>query len=113
MFPIVLHHPVLPTRYRTLQREDVARIERLHVEVVKEGRLTHELPEIEQMRAARQADLAQLDPGVKRLMNPHIYHVSLSERLWSLKQELIAAAKTKAPDAGRIGEERSETHTGG
>ena len=97
MFPIVLHHPVLPTRYRTLQREDVARIERLHVEVVKEGRLTHELPEIEQMRAARQADLAQLDPGVKRLMNPHIYHVSLSERLWSLKQELISAARAGTP----------------
>jgi nicotinate phosphoribosyltransferase len=30
-----------------------------------------------------------LDPGVKRLINPHIYHVSLTRRLWDLKQELI------------------------
>jgi hypothetical protein len=24
-------------------------------------------------------------------MNPHIYHVSLTERLWELKQEQLAA----------------------
>jgi hypothetical protein len=26
-------------------------------------------------------------------MNPHIYHVSLTEQLWNLKQELIQSAK--------------------
>jgi nicotinate phosphoribosyltransferase len=26
---------------------------------------------------------------VRRLINPHIYHVSLSEKLWHLKQELV------------------------
>jgi hypothetical protein len=25
-------------------------------------------------------------------VNPHIYHVSLSEKLWNLKQQLIADA---------------------
>jgi hypothetical protein len=30
-------------------------------------------------------------------MNPHIYHVSLSENLWNLKQKLIAEARTPAP----------------
>jgi nicotinate phosphoribosyltransferase len=34
----------------------------------------------------------RLDAGVRRLVNPHIYHVSLTERLWQLKQELIASA---------------------
>mgnify|MGYP000889423972 CR=1 FL=1 len=33
--------------------------------------------------------LARLDPGVKRLINPHIYHVSLSDALWRVKQDLI------------------------
>lgn len=114
LFPIVLHHPVQPTRYRTLEREDVARVERLHVEVLKEGRLVYDRPEIEAMRATREADLGHLDPGVKRLMNPHIYHVSLSERLWSLKQALIAAARTSGP-AGtqRAREERSKPDLGG
>jgi nicotinate phosphoribosyltransferase len=35
----------------------------------------------------------RLDPGVKRLVNPHIYHVSLTERLWNLKQTLIESVR--------------------
>jgi nicotinate phosphoribosyltransferase len=34
-----------------------------------------------------------LDPGIRRLVNPHIYHVSLSQELWELKQNLIAEAR--------------------
>lgn len=96
LFPIVLHHPVQPTRYRTLQRQDVSRVEPLHVEVLRMGERVYTSPSIDTMRACREADLAQLDPGVKRLMNPHIYHVSLSQRLWALKQSLIKAARPEA-----------------
>jgi len=28
-------------------------------------------------------------------MNPHIYHVSLTQRLWNLKQKLIQKEKSK------------------
>ncbi len=97
MYPIVLHHPVEHTRYRTLERQDVSRVEQLHVDILREGQLVYELPTIDAMRACREADLARLDPGVKRLMNPHIYHVSLSQRLWALKQELIGAARANPP----------------
>jgi nicotinate phosphoribosyltransferase len=45
------------------------------------------------MRAQRARDVELLDPGIRRLVNPHIYHVSLSEKLWDLKQELIAEAR--------------------
>jgi nicotinate phosphoribosyltransferase len=41
------------------------------------------------MRERRHADVERLDLGVRRIMNPHIYHVSLSQRLWDLKQELL------------------------
>jgi nicotinate phosphoribosyltransferase len=41
------------------------------------------------MRDNRIKDLERLDPGVRRIMNPHIYHVSLTEKLWDLKQDLI------------------------
>jgi nicotinate phosphoribosyltransferase len=64
--------------------------------VLTEGQRVYPPPSIEDMRACREADLAQLDPGVKRLMNPHIYHVSLSQRLWGLKQSLIGAARPGA-----------------
>ena len=44
--------------------------------------------------------MERLDPGVKRLMNPHIYHVSLSEKMWQRKQKLIAAMKAGLPRTG-------------
>jgi nicotinate phosphoribosyltransferase len=44
------------------------------------------------MRQLRIRDLERLDVGVRRLINPHIYHVSLSQRLWDLKQDLVAQA---------------------
>jgi nicotinate phosphoribosyltransferase len=48
------------------------------------------------MRANRRADMDRLDAGVRRLLNPHIYHVSLTQRLWDLKQRLIESAANSA-----------------
>lgn len=88
---IALHHPSDHTKSRTLQRGEIQQIEPLLAEILREGRLVYELPSIEEMRARREADIGRLDPGVKRLINPHIYHVSLTETLWKLKQSLIAS----------------------
>lgn len=87
--PLWLRHPTDHAKYRKLAQTEVSEIEPLLVEVLREGALVSPLPTIEQMRAARQADVERLDPGVRRLMNPHIYHVSLTQRLWELKQQLI------------------------
>lgn len=89
---LVLHHPTQPSKYRELDGEMVTEVESLLVEILNEGHLVAELPPIEELRARREADVDKLDPGVRRLMNPHIYHVSLSEKLWRMKQELIATA---------------------
>jgi nicotinate phosphoribosyltransferase len=98
MEQVVLRHPADHTRQRILQREEIAEVEPLLIDVLLEGRLVTELPTIEVMRRRREADASRLDPGVRRLINPHVYHVSLTERLWSLKQELIASAmKSSAP----------------
>ncbi|MGQ9555487.1 MAG: nicotinate phosphoribosyltransferase [Anaerolineae bacterium] len=92
MEQVVLRHPAEPTKSRILKRADIAHIEPLLVDIMKAGRLITDLPSIEAMRARRQADVELLDAGVRRLINPHIYHVSLTERLWQLKQALIGAA---------------------
>ncbi|MEA2011411.1 MAG: hypothetical protein U9N78_11960, partial [Actinomycetota bacterium] len=34
-------------------------------------------------------DLHRLDPGVRRLVNPHVYHVSLTEQVKQLQGDLI------------------------
>ncbi len=87
-----LHHPTEHAVRRTLARSEIKEIEPLLVDVLREGELVYDLPTIDEMREQRKADIARLDPGVKRLINPHVYHVSLTQRLWDLKQELIAAA---------------------
>jgi nicotinate phosphoribosyltransferase len=86
---LVLRHPGDGARFRTLDRAAISAIEPLHVEVLREGAPVYTPPTLEEMRARRRADVERLDAGVRRIVNPHIYHVSLSERLWDLKQELL------------------------
>jgi nicotinate phosphoribosyltransferase len=92
---IILRHPSDHTKYRVLDRSQFTEVEPLLVEVLNEGKLAYDLPSIEDMRKLRRSDIERLDAGVKRIMNPHIYHVSLTERLWNLKQELIGSIKKK------------------
>jgi len=93
MESILLRHPSDHTKCRVLTREDISAIEPLLEDVLVEGRLVREHPSIEDMRRRRQEDVERLDPGVRRIMYPHIYHVSLTQTLWDLKQQLIAAAR--------------------
>jgi nicotinate phosphoribosyltransferase len=95
---LILHHPYEPSKYRELLRESISEIEPLLVDVLRDGQLVMELPSIEELRARRDKDISRLDPGVRRLMNPHIYHVSLSVGLWKRKQELITAALGAIPN---------------
>jgi nicotinate phosphoribosyltransferase len=90
--PLVLRHPTDRTKSRTLEPNAVSKVSPLLVEILREGELVYSLPSIEEMRERREADLDALDPGVRRLINPHTYHVSLTEKLWNLKQELIRSA---------------------
>ncbi len=90
---IVLRHPTDHSKHRILPQQDLVEIEPLLAEILREGKLVYDLPAIAAMREIRKADVERLDAGVKRLMNPHIYHVSLSQKLWDLKQELIQSVQ--------------------
>ena len=89
---LTLHHPSDARLRRTVKRSAVE-IEPLLETVFTDGKRTSDAPPLETLRERCQADLARLDAGVKRLLNPHIYHVSLTEELWDLKQDLVRAAK--------------------
>ncbi len=91
---IMLRHPSDYSKLRVVRREDVE-LETLHVDILKDGRLVYDWPDLAQMRETRQSDVARLDAGVRRLIHPHIYHVSLTEALWDLKQELVMRARAR------------------
>ena len=91
--PLILHHHTEHQTVRRLAAASVSSFEQLLETVFEGGERQVDTPTIEQMRSRRNDDLSRLDPGVRRLVNPHVYHVSLSERLWALKQGLIVAAR--------------------
>jgi nicotinate phosphoribosyltransferase len=88
--PLQVHHPSEPGVSRTLERlsdvEPLLEQVDLHDDIDE-----HEV--IEAARTRRRADLDRLDEGVRRLVNPHVYHVSLTTQLWRLKEELVARAR--------------------
>jgi len=94
-FPLELCHPTMATKRRLLAKNEIDHVEKMLVPVILDGNRVHETPSIPEMQALCQSDLEYLDPGVMRIMNPHIYHVSLSKKLWDLKQSLIKKARDK------------------
>lgn len=90
-----LHHPSMARKRRTIHRSELTKVEPLLNEVLRDGKRVAESPTLEHMRQLRDRDLERLDRGVKRFVNPHVYHVSLTQRLWNLKQELIASARVR------------------
>jgi nicotinate phosphoribosyltransferase len=93
METLELQHPTDSESRRTIPSDRLSEIEPLLVDIMTDGRLVYESPSIQQMRETRDRDLDRLDPGIKRIVNPHYYHVSLSARLWNLKRELVRKAR--------------------
>jgi len=91
--PLILRHPTMKGKFRTLNENEIDHVEKLLAPIIKDGEIVSERPTFEQMRKTRDEDIEALDPGVRRLMNPHLYHVSLSQELWELKQTLIKQAQ--------------------
>lgn len=86
---LTLHHPADPHKTRNLAENEIQDVEMLLCDIVRDGELVYDLPDLNAIRTAREHDLGRLDSGVKRLLNPHEYHVSISQRLWEIKEKLI------------------------
>ncbi len=84
-----LHHPVDAHRRRTLAGDQISRAEKLLLPFRRNGKRVEETSTMEEMRKRRDADLDTLDAGVRRLVNPHTYHVSLTHAMWQTKTRLV------------------------
>jgi nicotinate phosphoribosyltransferase len=83
---LVTHHPTRTEVHYSRDRDQIAEVESLHHAVDLDA------PEesIAELRARCREDVERLDIGVRRLVNPHRYHVSATERLHQLRLDLIA-----------------------
>jgi len=91
--PMRLQHPIDAHQHRDLAPDDRSRLEPLLEPVLVNGQRVSDPPSLEDMRTRRTDDVACLDPGVRRLVNPHTYHVSLTPDLWGLKNRMMAEAR--------------------
>ena len=87
---LVTHHPTRAELHSTRDRSTIGRVEPLHV------RVDLDAPDepLELLRERCRADVEHLDVGVRRLVNPHRYHVSLTDRLHRLRADLITTTTT-------------------
>jgi nicotinate phosphoribosyltransferase len=88
--PARVFHPVFPHIYKTypshFEREE------LFVPVFIKGERVYDPPPLMEVQEHTKRNLDRLGSEFKRLQNPHVYHVSLSEKLFRVKQELLMNA---------------------
>ncbi|MBP3437529.1 MAG: nicotinate phosphoribosyltransferase [Clostridia bacterium] len=84
--PILLFDPVATWKHKTVYDYTIVP---LQIPVFIGGECVYELPTIDEIRAYCKEQLDLLWDEVKRFDNPHRYYVDLSEKLWTLKQEML------------------------
>jgi len=65
-------------------------LRQLKVPIFRNGELVYRFPSLSEVRDHCKRELDTMWDEVLRFENPHKYYVDLSERLWSLKREMIA-----------------------
>ena len=90
--PLTIFHPMHTWKKRTI--EDYY-VKELLVPVFIGGKCVYKKPSIKEIQARVKAEKKTLWPAFKRMVNPHVYHVDLSQALWDMKQQLLSEAEYK------------------
>ena len=92
---IIFFHPFTDGDLFVMGRDKYryARVEKLLNLVMKDGKICMERPELKDIQAYAKESQSHIHKSYKRLINPHIYKVSLSRKLKDLKHDLILKAK--------------------
>ena len=88
--PLRIYHP--EQSYKTKVLRDFT-VREMLVPIFIDGKQVYELPSIEEIRAYAQKELATFWEEYRRLLNPHVYKVDMSDGLYDLKQKLIRENK--------------------
>ncbi len=88
------YHPMFSHVYKTYPKQFMMR--QLMVPIFQKGRLVYDSPSVHRIREHTLKSLEALDAAYKRFHNPHRYHVSLSAKLFAIKQRLLRQASKTA-----------------
>ncbi len=91
--------PLDETRHKDFSKE--ATFKDLLVPIMRSGEIVYTCPELTEVRAHLQEELARFHGSIKRLINPHEYPVGLEQKLFHLKKELIMKARSHGQEHDR------------
>ncbi len=84
--PLRIYHPEQSYKSKVLRDFTVRE---LLVPLFIDGKQVYELPTLEEIRAYGREELRSFWEEYRRLLNPHVYKVDMSDGLYDLKQKLI------------------------
>lgn len=84
--PLVLTHPT--ERWKKIEFTNYE-VRKLHVDVIKDGKLVYNLPTLAEIKEYAQKELESFWDEYKRLDRPHVYKVDLSDKLYDLKKDML------------------------
>ncbi|MDY6968069.1 MAG: nicotinate phosphoribosyltransferase [Spirochaetota bacterium] len=87
--PYRFYHPKFPYRHQDIKEYE--RIAALLSLKMKQGQIVNELPGLREIQENTKRNLSSLDETYKRIINPHVYKVSLTEKLKDMKFDMIEA----------------------
>lgn len=85
--PHAFYHPIRPAAHFVL--DTFGRADPLLSQKMKGGKICAELPSLQEIQSITLSKLDTIDRTYKRIINPHIYKVSLSTALKNLKYRMI------------------------
>jgi len=84
--PLEIFDPVATWKRKTF---DSYTVTELLVPIFKNGELVYDLPKLCEIRKHCADEIEGMWEEVRRFTNPHNYYVDLSQKLWSLKHEML------------------------
>ena len=76
--------------------------EDLLIPIMKEGKLVYDLPSLESIRQRVREQLPRFHEGIKRFVNPHVYHVGLEKGLYEFKTNLILELRSRKMEKSTV-----------
>ena len=88
--PLTIFHPEEIWKKTTFTEYSVKNIRK---EIIKRGKLVYELPTLKEIRRHADEDLASFWEEYRRLEQPQIYKVDLSDKLYAVKDKLLKSIR--------------------
>ncbi|MBR5868098.1 MAG: nicotinate phosphoribosyltransferase [Clostridia bacterium] len=84
--PYTIFHPEYTWKSKKIENFTVRE---MLVPIYEKGKLVYDRPTVQEIRKYCEKELSLLWNEVKRLKNPHVFYVDLSQKLWEMKEGLL------------------------